>query len=55
MLIVGYGIEDNKKFWIVKNNWGEDWGERGYVRLAIVDGPGICGIQMNTAYVEINL
>ena len=55
VLIVGYGIEDNKKFWIVKNSWGDGWGESGYVRLAIVDGPGICGIQMNTAYVEINL
>ena len=47
-MIVGYGLENGKNYWIIKNNWGENWGESGYMRLAIKDGPGICGIHIDT-------
>ena len=44
VLIVGYGIENGITYYVVKNSWGEMWGEKGYARIAAKPDIGVCGI-----------
>jgi len=45
MLLMGYGFDtdSNMKFFTLKNTWGTDWGEKGYMRI-IRDGSNRCGV-----------
>ncbi|KAG7633685.1 Peptidase C1A papain C-terminal [Arabidopsis suecica] len=49
---VGYGSERGKKYWIVRNSWGAEWGEGGYIKIEReIDEPeGRCGIAMEASY-----
>lgn len=48
---VGYGTDAvSGDYFLVKNSWGNTWGEAGYVRIGAVDGDGICGIQEDPSY-----
>jgi C1A family cysteine protease len=39
--LVGYDMTQSTPFWIVRNSWGTDWGENGYIRLQY--GQDTCG------------
>lgn len=51
--VVGYGKDrGGGKYWIVKNSWGKEWGEKGYMRMKrdIRANEGLCGIATHAAY-----
>jgi C1A family cysteine protease len=46
--IVGYGTENNKPYWLIKNSWGAYWGLKGYIKLA--RGSNMCGVANYAVY-----
>ena len=50
-VIVGYGYSGSTEFWILKNSWGVEWGEKGFMRVKITnDSMGVCGINFYPIY-----
>merc|ERR1711933_13027 len=36
--VVGWGVEDNVKYWKIANSWNPYWGEKGYFRIRQGEG-----------------
>lgn len=44
VLLVGYTPD----YWILKNSWGSDWGDKGYLKLA--RNGNVCGVNTEIGY-----
>ena len=60
--IVGYGILNNKIYWLVQNSWGEDWCDNGFIKMEIgqfdeisFSEPLIIPENPNPVQIEVNL
>ncbi|KAI3797090.1 hypothetical protein L1987_39781 [Smallanthus sonchifolius] len=49
---VGYGTSKGVDYVIVRNSWGSNWGERGYIRMKRKTGQseGMCGLYKMASY-----
>jgi C1A family cysteine protease len=46
--LVGYGTDNGKAYWTIRNSWGASWGEKGYIRVPY--GTNECGLANFASY-----
>nr|ACG63793.1 silicatein A1 [Latrunculia oparinae] len=49
IVVTGYGSYSGKKYWLVKNSWGKNWGNYGYIMMAR-GKYNQCGIASDASY-----
>merc|ERR1712232_911640 len=51
--IVGYGTENGRDYWKVRNSWGSRFGENGHARL--IRDKNLCGLNQHASTVDVTV
>lgn len=49
--IVGYDLTEDTPYYLVRNSWGKDFGNDGYLKIKI--GGNLCGIANEVAIIDV--
>nr|XP_061808160.1 procathepsin L-like [Nerophis lumbriciformis] len=52
VLLVGYGSDRGREFWLLKNSWGSAWGEDGFIRISR-NRNNVCGVANFAVYPQL--
>ena len=52
VVLVGVKVVEGTLSWIIQNSWGAEWGDQGFVYIAVEEGAGLGNVNM--AYMVLN-
>ena len=49
--VIGAGTDNvtGRAYWLIKNSWGDGWGDQGYIKIARDKG-NMCGVATRASY-----
>ena len=50
--VIGYGTSGSTAYWLIRNSWGNTWGESGYFKMAR-NANNMCGLATYATYPTI--